>query len=287
MNGTLLFSSLCLIVGGLLLCEHVLSRRRPALSTRLARAQGARHLGQASDRSVAGSVPEPVRAWSERVRASYEHRLRRAGNGDSVGLFFVKKVLFAFTIPFVPLALYAAAADKLPSAIIVLVLAVAGFFLPDLALREEVKKRREALFLDLPEALSVMALSLRAGQSLRQALELAARDCEGVLGDELTNALSLARRDRMLGERDALVAIARASGEPMFLRFSELLASKESPYTEFLRSQAREMRAEQNRYLERAADRAHLAMHAPLAPLIAVVVLLVSYGFIHFLAQTI
>jgi Flp pilus assembly protein TadB len=287
MNGTLLFSSLCLIVGGLLLCEHVLSRRRPALSARLARAQGARHLGQASDRSVAGSVPEPVRAWSERVRVSYEHRLRRAGNGDSVGLFFVKKVLFAFTLPFVPLALYAAAADKLPSAIVVLVLAVAGFFLPDLALREEVKKRREALFLDLPEALSVMALSLRAGQSLRQALELAARDCEGVLGDELTNALSLARRDRMLGERDALVTIARASGEPMFLRFSELLASKESPYTEFLRSQAREMRAEQNRYLERAADRAHLAMHAPLAPLIAVVVLLVSYGFIHFLAQTI
>ncbi len=229
MNGTLLFSSLCLIVGGLLLCEHVLSRRRPALSARLARAQGVRHLGQASGGSVAGSVPEPVRAWSERVRASYEHRLRRAGNGDSVGLFFVKKVLFAFTLPFVPLALYAAAADKLPSAIVVLVLAVAGFFLPDLALREEVKKRREALFLDLPEALSVMALSLRAGQSLRQALELAARDCEGVLGDELTSALSLARRDRMLGERDALVAIARASGEPMFLRFSELLAVQGEP----------------------------------------------------------
>ncbi len=56
---------------------------------------------------------------------------------------------------------------------------------------------------------------------------------------------------------------------------------------EFLRGQAREMRAEQNRYLERAADRAHLAMHLPLAPLIAVVVLWVSFGFLHLLAQTI
>lgn len=56
---------------------------------------------------------------------------------------------------------------------------------------------------------------------------------------------------------------------------------------DFLRGQAREMRAEQNRYLERAADRAYLAMHAPLIPLLAVLVLLVSYGFFHFLTQTI
>jgi hypothetical protein len=47
------------------------------------------------------------------------------------------------------------------------------------------------------------------------------------------------------------------------------------------------MRAEQSRYLERAADRAYLAMHAPLAPLLAVMVLLIAYGFLHVLGQTI
>jgi len=286
MNGALLFSSLCLVVGGLLLCEYVLSRRRPALSARLATAQGARQRLQGAGH-LSGSLPEPVRAWIEKVNASYEDRLHSAGNKDSVGLFFAKKALLAFAVPFIPLAPYATLARQLPPGIVVLVLAVVGFFLPDLSLRVETKKRREALFLDLPEALAVMTLSLQAGQSLRQALELAARDCEGVLGDGLTSALSLARRDRALGERDALVAVARASGEPMFLRFTELLAAKESPYGEFLRGQAREMRAEQNRYLERAADRAHLAMHLPLAPLIAVVVLWVSFGFLHLLAQTI
>jgi Flp pilus assembly protein TadB len=286
MNGTLLFSSLCLVVGGLLLCEYVLSRRRPALSARLATAQGARQLVRGAGH-ISGSVPAPVRAWIENVSASYEGRLRRAGNKDSVGLFFAKKALLAFAVPFIPLAPYATLARQLPPGIVVLVLAVIGFFLPDLSLRVETKKRREALFLDLPEALAVMTLSLQAGQSLRQALELAARDCEGVLGDDVANALSLARRDRALGERDALVAVSRESGEPMFLRFTELLAAKESPYGEFLRGQAREMRAEQNRYLERAADRAHLAMHLPLAPLIAVVVLWVSFGFLHLLAQTI
>ena len=116
-----------------------------------------------------------------------------------------------------------------PSAGVLLLLALGGFFAPDLVLRSEVKRRREAIFLDLPEAISVLALALGAGQSLRLALELAARDCPGPLGEELTRALSLARRERSLGERDALVRVARESGEPTFARFAELLSAKESP----------------------------------------------------------
>jgi len=169
----------------------------------------------------------------------------------------------------------------------VLLLALAGFFVPDLILRSEVKRRRESIFLDLPEAISVLALSLRAGQSLRQALELAGRDCPGPLGEELQRALTLARRERSLGDRDALVRVAHDAGEPTFARFAELLAAKESPYLEFLRQQAAQARAEQNRYLERAADRAYLSMHAPLAPLLAILVLLLAYGFLRFLAHTV
>src|SRR5580704_623409 len=126
MNGTLLLSSLCLVVGGLLLCEYVLSRRRPALSARLATAQGARQLVRGAGH-ISGSVPAPVRAWIENVSASYEGRLRRAGNKDSVGLFFAKKALLAFAVPFIPLAPYATLARQLPPGIVVLVLAVIGF----------------------------------------------------------------------------------------------------------------------------------------------------------------
>ena len=75
--------------------------------------------------------------------------------------------------------------------------------------------------------------------------------------------------------------------EPTFTRFCELLAVKESPYLDFLRLQAREARAEQARYLERAADRAYLSMHAPLAPLLAVLVLVLAYGFLRFLSHTV
>jgi tight adherence protein C len=284
-SAALFFSSLCLVAGGLLLAVHVRSRRRPSLQVRLARAEGQPAVGMPG--SLVGEVPEPLHALSERILTGYDDRLRRAGRSEAASLLVLKKLLLAVAVPLVPLLPYSATVGHLPSPVMVLALAVVGFFVPDLVLRSEAGQRREAIFLDLPEAISVMALSLRAGQSLRQALELAARDCEGPLGDELTRALSLARRDRALGEREALVAVAKDTGEPTFLRFTELLAAKESPYVEFLRLQAQGLRSEQNRYLERAADRAYLAMHAPVIPLIAVLVLILAYGFIHFLTQTI
>lgn len=285
MNVALLFSSICLVVGGLLLVAHFLSRRPASLAVRLARARG--ELPTTATAGVAGTVPEPLRVWAQRLNAGYEQALRAAGRGETVRLFVRKKLLLTVAVPLVPLLPYSAAVRHLPSLLLIVVLGVCGFFLPDVVVRGQARERRQALLLDLPEALAVMALSLRAGQSLRQALELAARDSPGPLGQELTRALSLARRERMLGEREALVRVAHESGEPAFTRFAELLLAKESPYVEFLRSQAREMRGEQSRHLERAADRAYLAMHAPLIPLLAVLILILAYGFIHFLTQTV
>jgi tight adherence protein C len=282
-NGLLALSSLCLIAGGLLLGHLSFGRRRPTLAVRLARAQGAAAGGWSEGRPLGIEPP----AGLARLLGGYERDLRRAGASKTVARFLGEKALLALATPLVPLLPYAAAVGRLPSAGVVFLFVGAGFLVPDLLLRAEVRRRREAIFLDLPEAIAVLALALRAGQSLRQALELAGRDTAGPLGEELQRALTLARRERGLGEREALVRVAREAGEPTFARFAELLAAKESPYLEFLRQQAREARAEQNRYLERAADRAYLAMHAPLAPLLAVLVLLVAYGFLRFLAHTV
>src|SRR5262249_11272765 len=156
-------------------------RRRPALAVRLARAQGV----------VAGAWPQGWPFAIElpgvivRVLESYRRELRRAGAGKTLPRFLAEKGLFAVATPLVPLLPYAAAVGRLPSAGVVLLFALAGFLIPDLLLRQEVRRRREAIFIDLPEAISVLALALRAGQSLRQALELAARDTAGPLGFEL------------------------------------------------------------------------------------------------------
>jgi tight adherence protein C len=279
---TLFLSSVSFVVGGLLLAAHVLAGRREPLAVRLARVEG--RLSSVGARST---TPVQLPGWLIGLREGYERDLRRAGGEKTMRRFLGEKALVGLAAPFVVLAPYAAATAQLPSLALVVLLAVAGFFVPDLLLRQQVKQRREAIFLDLPEAISVLSLSLGAGQSLRQALELAGRDCAGPLGAELERALSLARHERGLSEREALVRVAREAGEPTFTRFCELLAVKESPYLDFLRQQSREARAEQARYLERAADRAYLAMHAPLAPLLAVLVLVLAYGFLRFLAHTV
>jgi tight adherence protein C len=279
---TLFLSSVSLVIGGLMLVAHVMAGRREPLAVRLARVEG--RLSSVGARST---TTLQLPGWLIGLREGYERDLRRAGGEKTMGRFLGEKTLLAFAAPFVVLAPYAAATVRLPSLALVVVLAIAGFFVPDLLLRQQVRQRREAIFLDLPEAISVLSLSLGAGQSLRQALELAGRDCAGPLGAELERALTLARHERGLSEREALVRVAREAGEPTFTRFCELLAVKESPYLDFLRQQAREARAEQARYLERAADRAYLAMHAPLAPLLAVLVLVLAYGFLRFLAHTV
>lgn len=285
MNLTLALSTLCLVAGGLLIAASMLAPRRPALAVRL---DWRRHTGGDLGASVAAvGLQLADLPWIDTTRRSYQRRLRMAGADKTLGRLLAEKAAFATVAPFVVLMLYAAATGRLPSPAVLVVAALVGFIVPDLALRSEVKRRRETIFLDLPEAVSVIALALGAGQSLRQAVELGARDCQGPLADELARALSLARRERRTNEREALVRVARASGEQSFARFAELLAAKESPYLDFLRDQARQMRAEQSRYLERAADRAYLAMHAPLAPLLAVMVLLIAYGFLHVLGQTI
>jgi tight adherence protein C len=280
-NVMLLLSSLCFIAGGLLIAIHLFAPRRAPVAERLTTVRQSRQASLNGGRPGDRALP-----FLLRLRAVYERDLRRTGGEKTPRRLLQEKALVAFAAPFVIAAPYAAVTGRLPSPVLLALLAVGGFFLPDLLLRHEIKQRREELFLDLPELISVLALALGAGQSLRRALELAARDSEGPLAIELERALSLARRQQNLSEREALVQVARESGEPSFTRFAELLAAKESPYLDFLRQQARETRAEQGRYLERAAERAYLAMHAPVAPLLAVLVLLLAYGFLHFLAQT-
>jgi tight adherence protein C len=270
--------------GALLVVWHRFASRTEPLQLRLARARGA--AGIEPRRGRLPTVELSVPGWLQAQLDRYHEELTHAGTVKTARRFLAEKAAATVVLPLILVVPYATAAHRAPPLLVLVALAAAGFFLPDLGLREQVKRRREAIFLELPDALAMMGLALGAGQSLRQALELAARDCRGPLGDELAHALTVARRERALDERQALLEVSRATGEPNLTRFAELLAAKESPYLEFLHTHARQARTEQNRLLEQAADRAYLAMHGPLAPLLATLVLLVAYGFLRFLAQT-
>jgi tight adherence protein C len=270
----------CLAAGAVAVAAETLRPRRARIAQRLAVVRGGGHArSRPAGADLLGSLPR-------RLLARVDRALERAGSSTSRRRYVQEKAVLALGLPFVVLVPASAAAGQAPSPLVVAVLAVGGFFVPDLALAHAARRRREAVFVDLPDVIAVLALALGAGQSLRRALELAARDGDGPLAAEIDRALTLARRRQGVSEREALVHVARELGEPRFARFAELLAAKESPYVGFLRQQAAQARAEQARYLERAGDRAYLAMHAPVALLLAVLVFLLAYGFLHVLTYT-
>ena len=223
LTGLILFSS-----GTLLLVWHRYGTRTAAFTARLATTRGERTPGAAA---IARPTFDPgVPPWLSGQLERYRMQLRLAGGGKTLPRFLGDKLVAAAALPLIPLLPYVAVTRQPPSLLLVLVFAAAGFFLPDLGLRQQIKQRRERILLDLPEALSMIALGLGAGQSLRQALALAARDTPGPLGTDLAAALTRARREPALDERQALVQVANEeSGEPSFARFAELLANTGKP----------------------------------------------------------
>jgi tight adherence protein C len=272
-------AGVCLAAGGVSIAAEAFRPRRARVARRLAAVRGD---GRSEARRLSLSLLETL---PRRLLARVDRGLERAGGSTSRRRYVEEKVALALGVPFVFVVPMIAASGGAPSPLVVAVLAIGGFFVPDLALAHAARRRREAVFVDLPDVIAVLALALGAGQSLRRALELAARDGGGPLATEIERALTLARRRQGVSEREALVHVARELGEPRFARFAELLAAKESPYVEFLRQQAAQARSEQARYLERAGDRAYLAMHAPVALLLAVLVFLLAYGFLHVLTH--
>jgi len=98
-NVVLLLSSLCLVAGGLLLTVHFVSQRRPSLPVRLARTRGELPAAATTTGLAGAGVPEPVRVWSERIKAGYEQRLHLAGRNETSAQLMAKKLLLAFAVP--------------------------------------------------------------------------------------------------------------------------------------------------------------------------------------------
>src|SRR5262249_51239079 len=94
-NVALLFSAIFLVVGGLLLAYWAMSRRRPALSVRLARAEGAAPTHSSGLPDIA-ELPRP--AWLQGLLARYERDLRQVGHGKTLQRLGFEKLLLAAAV---------------------------------------------------------------------------------------------------------------------------------------------------------------------------------------------
>jgi len=161
-----------------------------------------------------GWIPESVTAFGKRFADArgfsgrIDAELEAAGASFRSGEFVVLSVVATL----VGVVLGAALLRNPLLALLVGVVAGAG---PTVALRTAIKRRAEKLRDQLPEVLTIMASSLRAGHSFMQSLDTTAKEIPKPAATEFQRVVSEIRLGRATDE--ALEALASRVGSPDFL----------------------------------------------------------------------
>jgi len=166
-----------------------------------------------SAKSGTGWIPDEVtrfgtrfaesRGFSERLDA----QLEAAGVSLRSGEFVVASVGAALVGGVLGAAL-------LQALVLALVVAVACAFLPTVLLRSALGKRADKLREQLPDVLTILASSLRAGHSFLQSLDTVAKEIAHPAAGEFLRVVAEVRLGRPV--EDALEALADRVGSPDF-----------------------------------------------------------------------
>lgn len=134
-------------------------------------------------------------------RAALQRDLRLVHPGRTVAQQYLGKALVALTLG--GLLVFAAAVDLLATPFwLWLLVAAAGFWLPDVSLDQKIGRRRRAIREELPLILDHLGLAL-SGLSLEQALREIAGATEGTVADELKRVVRTKQPlDQALAEMD-------------------------------------------------------------------------------------
>lgn len=152
-----------------------------------------------TDESMSASAALMRRENEGALAQSLAQLLEEAGEEPSLGPFLVRVGLWFFmTFTVVLLVTGSLGAG--------MVLGMAATVLPYLGLLRKRRKRVQRIEEQLPEALEVMIISLRAGQSLDQTIRLTASELDAPIGDEFHRVAEEVQLGRPLEE--ALVAMS-------------------------------------------------------------------------------
>jgi tight adherence protein C len=204
--------------------------------------------------------------------------LDRAGVGDHLtpNHVLAMKALFAIVIPLVAAQII----ELLGNPAMMVLVAVASFFLPDKLIADMRKAREAEIVRALPNAVDVISLSVEAGLEFLTAMQrVVERGGIGALRDELATILN----DIRLGKSraDALKAFAARIERPEIGSFvsvlvqADLLGASIGPV---LQQQAERMRIERFQRAEKEGGRATQKILFPLVLFIFPSVLIVIMG---------
>jgi tight adherence protein C len=155
---------------------------------------------------------------------------------------------------------------------------VSGFFLPDLWIRDERKRRQKRIQKALPDTIDVIAISVEAGLGFDAAVQRVGSKIKGDLSDEFERYLLEMRVGK--AKREALRNIIWRTGVPDLSQFITAIIQADQlgvSITNVLRIQSEQMRIRRRQRAEELAHKAPIKMLFPMAfcifPAIFVVIL--------------
>jgi tight adherence protein C len=145
------------------------------------------------------------------------------------------------------------------------VLAVLGFYAPNIILYQAAYNRSERILKELPDALDLLVISVESGLGFDAALSQVARNTQGPLADEFFRVL----QEMQLGtsRSDSLRALADRTDVSDLRGFITAMVQADSfgiPVANVLRIQAREMRTRRSQRAEESAQKVPVKILFPL-----------------------
>jgi tight adherence protein B len=169
--------------------------------------------GTSTKSAAAGWIPGGVTAFATRFAEArgfserLDSQLEAAGVSLRSGEFVVASVVAALVFGLLGAAL-------LGNFLLALVLGVIGAIVPSIVLRSSLQRRAEKLREQLPDVLTILASSLRAGHSFLQSLDTVAKEIAPPAAAEFQRVVAEIRLGRPA--EDALEALAERVGSPDF-----------------------------------------------------------------------
>jgi tight adherence protein C len=228
---------------------------------------------------LSGSV---ARITSSNFSERTEKRLALAGNpgemrtADWLGI----KAIVSVVIAGVMFVFFGLIGGNIASGIALGVVGLGiGYILPEFWLSGKVKKRQKAILLQIPDALDLLTISVRAGLGFDAALGKVVEKMKGPLIDEFRRALAEVRVGKV--RRDALRDIvARTEVQPLSNFIGAIIQAEQLgvSISKVLQIQSEQLRIERRQRAEEQAAKAPIKMLFPLVGCIFPALFIVILG---------
>ena len=161
--------------------------------------------------------------------------------------------------------LIVASGPTAPKVLLMVAVTALAYFVPDILIRNFAKKRREAIKLELPNALDQMLISVQAGLGFESAMARAGQNGKGPIADELIRTL----QDIQVGRsrKEAYLAMAQRVDVPDLRSFIRAVVQADTygiAIAKVLESQAKDMRVKRRQRAEEHAMKMPVKMLFPL-----------------------